>query len=242
MIVSIVVPAFNEEKLLPACLESIRSAAAALEKRAWDWEIVVCDNNSSDKTAEIASSLGARVVFESINQIGRARNTGASEAQGTWLVFVDADSTVSESVFEALATAIESGTVVGGGACLSADDELASRIRVPLMVWNLISRTCRWAAGSFLFCRKDIFDAIGGFNLRHFAGEELDLSRRIKRAGNKEGASFVILKGCRIRTSSRKFGLYSHRELLGTLFSMIFRYRGTTGNRGSCFLWYDGRR
>ena len=242
MKLSIVIPAFNEEKLLPACLESVRSAVGAFEKRAWAWEVVVCDNNSTDQTAEIASANGARVVFEKINQIGRARNTGASVALGEWVVFLDADSTISQSVFEKLALVIESGTAIGGGACLSSEDELASKIRVPLLVWNLISRTFRWAAGSFLFCRKDVFDELGGFNLERFAGEELDLSRRIKRVAKRERSSFVILKQCRVQTSSRKFGLYSYRELTTTLLTMIFRYRGTTGNRGSCFLWYDGRR
>ncbi len=55
-------------------------------------EIIVVDNNSTDLTAELAKQAGAKVVFESINQIGRARDTGATAATGDWLLFVDADS------------------------------------------------------------------------------------------------------------------------------------------------------
>ncbi len=71
MKLSIVVPAFNEEKLLGETLGCIRAAAGALD---CDIELIVCDNNSTDGTAEIARNAGAAVVFEPINQIARARN------------------------------------------------------------------------------------------------------------------------------------------------------------------------
>ena len=66
--------------------------AAAFTARGWTTELIVCDNNSSDATPAIAAAAGARVVFEPVNQIGRARNAAAAAATGDWLVFVDADS------------------------------------------------------------------------------------------------------------------------------------------------------
>src|SRR6185369_12224787 len=95
---SVVVPAFNEERLLVATLDSIKAAAQGLGD--WNWELVVCDNNSTDRTAEVARAAGAKVVFEPHNQISRARNTGAAAATGEWLLFVDADSTPSRALFE----------------------------------------------------------------------------------------------------------------------------------------------
>src|SRR5690606_31223532 len=89
---SVVVPAYNEERLLGASLAAIREGLAAFEAAGWEAELVVCDNNSTDRTAEIARAAGARVVFEPINQISRARNTGARAGSGDWLLFVDADS------------------------------------------------------------------------------------------------------------------------------------------------------
>ena len=76
--VSIIIPAFNEERLLGQSLAQINLARAAFANRAWDSELIVCDNNSTDGTAEIARSAGATVVFEPVNQIGRARNRGAA--------------------------------------------------------------------------------------------------------------------------------------------------------------------
>ena len=88
---SIIVPALNEEKMLASSLAAIREEAKAFEGVA-DWELIVCDNNSTDRTAEIARAAGAHVVFEPVNQISRARNRGASVATGDWLIFIDADS------------------------------------------------------------------------------------------------------------------------------------------------------
>ena len=79
---SIIVPAFNEERLLAASLTAIRTAAAVFTERGSEWELIVCDNNSTDRTGEIARAAGATVVFEPVNQIARARNAGAAGARG----------------------------------------------------------------------------------------------------------------------------------------------------------------
>ena len=80
--ISIVVPAFNEEKLLGDTLAQIKAVAGAFTNIGWDTELIVCDNHSTDRTAEIARAAGAKVVFEPINQISRARNAGAAAATG----------------------------------------------------------------------------------------------------------------------------------------------------------------
>ena len=104
--ISIVIPAFNEEKLIGATLRSVQAAGAAFGGLGWTMEIVVCDNNSTDGTAELARAAGARVVFEAVNQIARARNAGAV-AGGDWLVFVDADSRPTRELFADVAGEIQ---------------------------------------------------------------------------------------------------------------------------------------
>jgi glycosyltransferase involved in cell wall biosynthesis len=120
MMISIIVPAFNEEKLLGRTLACIREATAALPQQTW--ELIVCDNNSTDRTAEIARSAGARVVFEPLNQIARARNAGAAQAKGDWLLFIDADSSLSMALLRETAIAIQSGKVLAGGATVTMGD------------------------------------------------------------------------------------------------------------------------
>src|SRR5260221_5303735 len=99
MKISLVVPAFNEERLLPGSLSSMRAAMQGFARLGWHSELIVCDNNSTDRTAEIAKSAGAEVVFEPVNQISRARNAGAARAGGDWIFFVDADSEPTVELF-----------------------------------------------------------------------------------------------------------------------------------------------
>ena len=110
------VPAYNEAAGLAASLASIRAAPAAFTARGWTVELIVCDNNSSDATPAIAAAADARVVFEPVNQIGRARNAAAGAAAGDWLVFVDADSHPTAALFAAAADAMASGRCLAGGS------------------------------------------------------------------------------------------------------------------------------
>src|SRR5882672_9392793 len=107
MKISVVVPAFNEERLLTASLSSIRAAMEGFARIGWESELIVCDNKSTDRTAEIAKGAGAQVVFEPVNQIGRARNAGAARARGDWIFFVDADSWPTRELFDDAAQTIE---------------------------------------------------------------------------------------------------------------------------------------
>src|SRR5258705_10019229 len=87
MKISLVVPAFNEERLLPGSLSSMRAAMQGFGRLGWHSELIVCDNNSTDRTAEIAMAAGAEGVFEPVNQISRPRNPGAAPAGGDWVFF-----------------------------------------------------------------------------------------------------------------------------------------------------------
>lgn len=218
----------------------IHSAAGAFQDRGWATELIVCDNNSTDKTAEIARAAGATVVFEPVNQIARARNRGAEAATGDWLVFVDADSHPGRPLFSDVAEAIESGSCLAGGATILLDKKhfIASWITI---LWNAASRWRRLMAGSFIFCQAATFRKIGGFSQELFAGEELELSQRLGQAAKESGKQLIILHRHPLLTSARKMRLYSFREHLGLLLR-VFRDPRTLTNREACYLWYDGRR
>ncbi len=241
MNISVVIPAFNEEKLIGATLRSILAAGAAFGERGWTMEIVVCDNNSTDTTAGLARAAGARVVFDPVNQIARARNTGAAAAEGDWLIFVDADSQPTRQLFAEVAAAIESGRCLAGGSTVRMD-------RRSLVgdggtgLWNLVSRVMKWTAGSFIFCQAAAFRQVGGFNLKLFASEEIDLSKRLKKLARQEGKKIVILHRHPLRTSARKLSLYTRREYLRFFTRVIFHPQKTTASRDACQPWYDGRR
>ena len=237
---SLVVPAFNEERLLAGTLESIKAAARVFDG-AGGWELIVCDNNSTDRTAEIARAAGARVVFEPHNQISRARNTGAAAATGEWLVFVDADSTPSPELLRDLLAAIERGGVLAGGCTIAADSD-SFLFRMGIRAWNVLSRVNRWGAGSFIYCERAAFSEIGGFSVDLYASEELDLFQRLKALARRRGRKILILHRNPLHTSDRKMHLYSSRELLGFLGRTLLRPRRALRNAEDCRPWYDGRR
>ena|SRR5881394_1643850 len=241
MKVSIVVPAYNEEKLLGGTLRGIGEAAQAFAGFGMEWELIVCDNNSTDRTAELARAAGARVVFEPVNQIGRARNAGAAAATGDWLLFIDADSRPSAPLLASVAEAIQSGGCLAGGStvCVEDDHPVASFITG---VWNLISRIQKWAAGSFIFCQASAFRETGGFSTKFYASEELELFLRLNRLARQRGKRITILHQHPLVTSARKFHLYTPWEHLRFLVRTALQFGRPLRSREGCPIWYDGRR
>src|ERR1043166_1414320 len=241
MRISIIIPAFNEERLIGDTLQSIKAAASAFTRRNWDLEIIVCDNNSTDGTAKLAGAAGARGVFEPVNQIGRGRNTGAAAATGDWLIFVDADSKPSAELFDAVADLIESGRCLAGGSTVRLEGDYPfANLMVGL--WNWTSRIRHWMAGSFIFCETAAFRKLRGFNQELFASEELELSQRLNMLARKQKKKIVILHQHPLLTSARKVQLYTFREHVWFLTKTLFTWGGTLKRREACHTWYDGRR
>jgi glycosyltransferase involved in cell wall biosynthesis len=241
MLISVIVPAFNEERLLGESLRQVQAALAAFARRGWPTELIVCDNNSTDRTAEVARAAGANVIFEPINQIGRARNRGASAATGDWLIFIDADSHPSAALFDDVAAQIESGQCLAGGSTVRLEAGYPSG-NVVTALWNGTSRWLRWMAGSFIFCETAAFRKLGGFNTHLFASEEIELSKRLKKLARAEHKRITILHRHPILTSARKLRLYTPREHFKFMAKTILRRGKTLKSAEECHVWYDGRR
>ncbi len=252
---SIIIPAYNEEKLIGRCVASVFAALRAVRDMAVgdtpvgdmvaDTEVIVADNNSTDATADLARSAGARVVHEPVQQIARARNAGAAEAGGDWFLFIDADSILHADSLTDMLEHIESGRYVGGGCILGMNDTPAVG-HFAAGFWNVVSRTFTVAAGSFVFCRSDAFREIGGFDETLYAAEELALTNSLNRWGLSASGGrrlkFVILRKQRHISSGRKFYLYSKREIAALLLRGLFHPFSTLRSRKHLDLFYDGRR
>ena len=241
MHLSIIIPAFNEERLIEHCLQSISASLAENCKPGFTSEIIVVDNNSTDNTANLARQAGARVVFEPINQIGRARNTGAAVATGDWLLFVDADSILSPGLLADILRLIEDGKSAGCGSTVRMQG-LPWWAHWILQLWTRISILFRWAAGALVVCRTDAFRDVGGFNQELYAADEIGLSQQLKKWGRQRGLQFVILTRHPLETSSRKVLLYSGREMAGQILRVILHPRRSLQDRKQLPIWYDGRR
>jgi len=231
---TLIIPAWNEAAYISATLASV---AIAMQHCTHQGDVVVVNNNSTDDTAEIAAVAGATVVFEPVNQIARARNAGAHSANTEALVFLDADTTVTTELLQIGLDALESGEVVAGGVLVALDYMPTRTVGIMLKLWNRLAKRFSLAAGCFIFCRRDAFEAIGGFDTKVYAAEEILLVRRLKRWGKRQGMRFHLITHTGIVTSSRKAQWYSARQL--TIQLLIFLIPGAMYSKRLCKTWYD---
>lgn len=230
--ISFVVPAYNEEQLLGRTLAALNDAGRALGE---PFEVVVADDASSDRTAEVAREHGARVVPVTNRQIAATRNAGARVATGALLIFVDADTVVTVDAVRAAVAAMRRG-VAGGGCAFRFDGRLPLYGRVMQAVAVPLYRMLRLASGCFLFCTREAFEAVGGFDETLFGAEEAAMSRALRRHGR-----FVVLREF-VTTSGRKLRAYSAREIIGLLARLALTGPRSLRRREGLAVWYGERR
>lgn len=229
---SFVIPAHNEAGYLAATLIALGQATAEIGQQH---EIIVVDDASSDATAEIATTYGAKVLRVEHRHIAATRNAGAAHAQGEILFFVDADTCIDEKVVRAALHELDSGAV-GGGASVRLLGEPAWHLRwaTASMMWTL--RVAKIAPGCFLYCTRTAFDAVGGFDQTLYAAEDVAISRTLAKLGR-----FVVLRET-VATSDRKLRTFSLGEHLAIMFRFLFLGKRMLRSRKYLKLWYEDRR
>jgi glycosyltransferase involved in cell wall biosynthesis len=231
-VISFIIPAYNEEQLLGRTLTALTAAARALGQ---PFEIVVVDDASTDRTAAIAREHGARVVPVRHRQIAATRNAGARAANGEMFVFIDADTVVTDGAVAAAVEAMRRGAA-GGGCAFRFDGRLPLYGRILAAVAGPLYRTLGLASGCFLFCTREAFRSVGGFDEGLFGAEEAAMSLALRRHGR-----FVVLREF-VTTSGRKLRAHSAREVLGLLARLALAGPKSVRRREGLELWYGQRR
>lgn len=229
---SFIVPAYNEELELPSTLLAIRAAAVINSE---SHEIIVVNDGSTDATATVAASGGARVLTIRRRQIAAARNAGAREAQGEILFFVDADTRIARQHVCGALAALTDGCS-GGGARVKINEEIPVWGRIFVWMFGNLYFAANLGAGAFLFTTRAFFERAGGFDEQCFAGEEYYFTRALKKLGR-----FRLLADP-VVTSGRKLRMYSARQVLGGLVGIMLRGKRAVRSRDRLDLWYDGKR
>jgi len=188
--VSLVIPAYNEEKYLPLCLESIKK-----QDYAGEYEVIVVDNASKDNTARIALNWGAKVVYESKRSPACARQKGAEVATGEIIAFIDADTQAPAYWLSTFVSRFvrEPETVSISGPYAYCDAGKFTKIASYIgnffsIITDQLFRKVLDKGGAIWGCnfavRRSALLEVGGFDTSiKFYGEEYEFSLRLKRAG-----------------------------------------------------------
>ncbi|PIT89190.1 MAG: hypothetical protein COU27_01670 [Candidatus Levybacteria bacterium CG10_big_fil_rev_8_21_14_0_10_36_7] len=208
--ISVVIPAYNEEKFIQNTLKSL------LYQTYRDFELIVVDNNSSDDTGLVAKSFGARVIVEKEKGVSHARNRGFLEAGGEIVASTDSDTVLPENWVETILKEYQkdNSLVAFGGLSILYSGPVSARSAGRFLFpyfWKLDSLLSGgWNMSGFnMSVRKSAFKKIGGFNTKLLMNEDVDLSKRLRKIG-KIGINAHLLA----YTSGRR---YKNGLVLGAL-------------------------
>lgn len=223
---SVIIPALNEEKTLSGLLNSIKAQTFS------DYEIILADAGSTDKTLEIAGAYGCRITKGGLPGVGR--NRGADVARGEILLFLDADTNLADKNF--FQNVLEEFDRKKLGAATVLSDASSDKIMDKLFYaswnfWILISLYFIPCAGGWcIFSRKEFHDRIKGFDERIRVGEDANYVFRISKI-----CKFGVLKSGRVKISPRRFHAEGYIKIifhsLGEAFYRVILGKEDYGNR-----------
>ena len=199
IIISVIVPAHNEEKYVVRCINSVKQAASRV--KCGVETIIVC-NRCTDRTAELALENGARVVNDESRCIATVRNAGINAARGKVIVTIDCDNRMTEDTLREILGMLNSGKYIGGGAPLRFE-----RYSAALWINDIICRLGFKLTGLYcgiFWARKSDFDAIGGF-VEKKAGEDIATAKALRAYGRKNGKKYGCLRKNHLINSTRKY-------------------------------------
>ena len=220
--ISIVIPALNEEKFLPRLLESL-----ARQTRS-DFEVIVVDGCSRDRTVELARTFhprlaGLQVIVSEKAGLPLQRNLGAKAARGEWLAFVDADSVLLPYFVERLEYFIEEQKPALFTSWFRPDSEVSGDAMFTLIANLFVEGSIVFrrpiAPGPLTAVKREVFDLVGGFNEALTFGEDYDFTQRSAARGVRlqilrETLYVYSLRRIRKEGKLRFIRLYARASLL----------------------------
>lgn len=209
---SLVIPARNEEAYLPTLLDSVDAARARFDAGADAVEVIVADNASTDATAEVARARGCRVVREEKRVIAAVRNAGARAARAGIIAFIDADSVIHPETFNAIDAAMSGGRIAAGATGLKPD-----RWSPAVAVQWAMFLPMAWITGidgGVIFCRREDFQEVGGYNENRLFAEDVEFVLAVRRLVRSRGHRTIRLRRCKATTSMRKFDVFGEWHML----------------------------
>jgi glycosyltransferase involved in cell wall biosynthesis len=224
--VSVIIPAFNEAGYILETLDRLGAAEQHFKAIApAAVQILVIDNASTDRTAELARSAGATVVHEAEHNIARVRNVGAAIALHDVLIFLDADTLVPPELLLRIAQAMTDPTCAGG-AVDAVHQANSLLLRAYLRFWRVLGLIGGMAQGACQFCRRSVFQELGGYDETQYMGEDVDFYWRLKQLARQRGLRTSFVRELQVIPSPRRWDRWPlWRTLIWTNPPLIFALR-----------------
>ncbi|MGH6623590.1 MAG: glycosyltransferase [Burkholderiaceae bacterium] len=203
MKISLVIPAYNETRLLPRLLDTVAQARTKYLHGADAVEVIVADNGSTDGTPDLALARGCRVAHIPERRIAKARNGGAQIAGGDILCFVDADMQIHPETFNAVANALGRSDIVAGATGVRME-----RWSVGIAFTYIAFMPLIWFTKmdtGVVFCRREDFHSVGGYDDRLEIAEDVAFLWSLRQLGKARNQSLARLRSAKAVTSMRKF-------------------------------------
>jgi len=205
--ISVIIPAYNEERQIGATVESVLRACERLERCGARAEVIVVDNDSTDGTREAVERFGGpgRWLHYQERGAARARNWGARNRTGDVLGFLDADSRLPDNALTRVLAHCRRRREAGISSLGRLDGGL--RARCWWLFWDQVRRlplARAKAMPAFMFCTRETFDRQGGFDERVAIGEEWPI---LAETWKRDPRRFVYDRRIVVRTSSRRMEL-----------------------------------
>ncbi|MBI1783991.1 glycosyltransferase [Candidatus Sumerlaeota bacterium] len=239
---SLVIPAYNEAAYLPRLLDTIDAARARYRGGAEAVEVIVADDASTDRTAEIARARGCVVQFVEKRVIAASRNGGARAARGEFLCFCDADMRIHPETFNVIEDRMDSGKVVAGATGvrlerMSLGLAVTYALMVP-MVWVMKMDT------GVVFCRREDYLAIGGYNEEKIFAEDVQFLMDLRRLGKSRGQNLCRATEAKALSSTRKWDKHGewHQLRMMFLYLIMRPFNANVMDDFAKRYWYDDPR
>lgn len=204
MRISLIIPANNEQQLLPRLLHTVAAAQARFVLGPEAIEVIVADNVSTDRTAAIAAEHGCQVVRVEKRSIAAARNGGARASAGEIVCCIDADMQIHPESFNAIHEAIESGKFVAGTTG-GVPERWSAGIALSYLATVVPLYMLLCIDTGVVFCRREDFEEIGGYDESRLIAEDIKYLLALRAVGKKRGQRLTRLTGVESIFSTRKF-------------------------------------
>ncbi len=241
--ISVVIPAYIEEKYLPETIKHIQLAQAHFIQNihpAPPTEILVVNNASTDQTAKIARELGARVIDHEVRNISGVRNAGIKAAKYSVVVMIDADSHLQSNALTEVYLLMQKGKTIGGGFNVKIITH-KKFYRLAASVFQVLVRALAGISGAMFFFDREAALKFGGFREDRLAAEDSIFARSLRAYGKINGQKkFAYLSHVTVGTLDRKDTDFF--TLIGWVSKALQAFFGRKQTIEELNYWYDPKR